>query len=89
MVRPGLSKLVLTSRREKESRKDSCAGVVGLNGQPEKSFEADAFHRAWDCFEVEAGRAVVNNQFLKDLFQAIVMHGVDYLVLRLGINTIR
>ncbi len=29
--------------------------------------------------EVEAGRAVVNNQFLKDLFQACMMHGVNYL----------
>jgi hypothetical protein len=25
---------------------------------------------------VEAGRGVVNNQFLKDLFQACMMHGV-------------
>ena len=29
--------------------------------------------------EVEAGRAVDNNQFLKDLFQACVMHEVKYL----------
>jgi hypothetical protein len=29
--------------------------------------------------EVEAGRAVVNNQFLKDLFQACMMHDVCYL----------
>ena len=28
--------------------------------------------------EVEAGRAVVNNQFLKDLFQACMMHEVYY-----------
>lgn len=29
--------------------------------------------------EVEAGRGVVNNQFLKDLFQACMMHDVFYL----------
>ena len=31
--------------------------------------------------EVEAGRAVVNYQFLKDIFQACMMHRVEYLVL--------
>ena len=31
--------------------------------------------------EVEAGRAVTNYQFLKDIFQACVMHDVDYLVI--------
>ena len=29
--------------------------------------------------EVEAGRAFLNNQFLKDLFQACMMHNVEYL----------
>jgi len=28
--------------------------------------------------EVEAGRGVVNNQFLKDPFQACMMHNVSY-----------
>ena len=31
--------------------------------------------------EVEAGRAVVNNQFLKDLFQACMMHDVSHLAI--------
>lgn len=31
--------------------------------------------------EVEAGRATENNQFLKDIFQACMMHGVEYLVI--------
>ena len=30
--------------------------------------------------EVEAGRALMNNQFLKDIFQASMMHGVDYCI---------
>ena len=29
--------------------------------------------------EVEAGRGVLNNQFLKDLFQACMMRDVEYL----------
>lgn len=31
--------------------------------------------------EVEAGRAVDNNQFLKDLFQACMMDGISFLVI--------
>lgn len=44
------------------------------------AFEADA-HHSGERFvvEVEAGRAVVNNQFLKDLFQACMMDEVNYL----------
>lgn len=51
--------------------------LFGLDGQFEKSFEADAYHEAAGfVLEVEAGRGIVNNQFLKDLFQACMMHGV-------------
>jgi hypothetical protein len=53
--------------------------LFGKNGVPEKSFNADA----WDVknktvLEVEAGRAVTNYQFLKDLFQATMMDDIDY-----------
>jgi len=51
--------------------------LFGINGKLEKSFEADAYHEAEGfVVEVEAGRGVVNNQFLKDLFQACMMHDV-------------
>ena len=54
--------------------------LFGRNGHLEKSFDADAFHKeSRFVLEVEAGRGVVNNQFLKDLFQACMMHDVDYL----------
>lgn len=54
--------------------------LFGRNGRLEKSFDADAFHKdSRFVLEVEAGRGVVNNQFLKDLFQACMMHDVDYL----------
>ena len=54
--------------------------LFGLNGRIEKYFDADAFHRCEGfVVEVEAGRGRVNNQFLKDLFQACMMHDVYYL----------
>jgi hypothetical protein len=56
--------------------------LFGLNGRLEKSFEADAHHPSGGfVVEVEAGRGVVNNQFLKDLFQACMMHDVFYLAI--------
>jgi len=54
--------------------------LFGLNGKLEKSIEADAYLESEGfVLEIEAGRAVVNNQFLKDLFQACMMHDVFYL----------
>ena len=54
--------------------------LYGRNGQLEKSFDADALHvESGFVLEVEAGRGVVNNQFLKDLFQACMMSDVQYL----------
>jgi hypothetical protein len=56
--------------------------LFGINGTLEKSFEADAYSQEHKTvIEVEAGRGVTNYQFLKDLFQACVMHNVDYLVI--------
>jgi len=49
-------------------------------GEVDLSFEADAHHiEKGIVLEVEAGRAVANNQFLKDLFQACMMEDVGYL----------
>ncbi len=56
--------------------------LFGANGIPEKSFDADAWHKGGKfVLEVEAGRGVLNNQFLKDLFQACMMIDVDYLAI--------
>ena len=67
---------------KKKSEKIHVPVLFGLNGQLEKSFEADAYHvEEGYVIEVEAGRAVVNNQFLKDLFQACMMKGVDYMAI--------
>jgi hypothetical protein len=54
--------------------------LFGRNGKPEKTFDADAFNEDEKfVLEIEAGRAVANNQFLKDLFQACMMQDVDLL----------
>ena len=77
-VAPGLAQLgfrVETSK--KAADKVPVPVLFGLNGALEKSFAADAHHEsAGMVVEVEAGRGVVNNQFLKDLFQACMMTGV-------------
>jgi len=53
--------------------------LFGMNGKIEKAFEADAWHKPGKMvLEVEAGRGYLNNQFLKDLFQACMMHDIDY-----------
>ncbi len=56
--------------------------LFGRNGKLDKYFEADGLNEEYKTvIEVEAGRAVANYQFLKDLFQASVMHDVEYLVI--------
>ena len=54
----------------------------GRNGKPAKSFAVDAFHEeSKTVLDVETGRGVMNNQFLKDFFEACVMSYIDYLIL--------
>lgn len=54
--------------------------LFGLNGKIEQSFEADAYSKKYKyVVEVEAGRAVINYQFLKDFFEACTMFDVDNL----------
>ena len=56
--------------------------LFGENNEIDKSFYADAVNRAQGIvIEVEAGRAVRNNQFLKDIFQACMMFDIEYLVI--------
>ncbi len=54
----------------------------GKRGTAAKSFEADAcFPSEGFVIEVEAGRGVTNRQFLRDLFQACMIHDVYYLAI--------
>ncbi|MBR5135969.1 MAG: hypothetical protein IKU92_02860 [Rikenellaceae bacterium] len=63
--------------------------LFGRNGSLEKYFEADCYNETEKIvIEIEAGRAVTNYQFLKDIFQACVMHNVEYLVIAVR-NTYR
>jgi hypothetical protein len=56
--------------------------LFGLNNKIDKYFSADALSADGKIvLEVEAGRAVVNYQFLKDIFQACMMYGVEYLII--------
>ena len=69
-------------KSKKKKDKIAIPGLFGIGGKVEKKFEADAYSsKNSTIIEVEAGRAVVNFQFLKDLFEAIMMQGVDYLVI--------
>lgn len=56
--------------------------LYGKDGSIDKAFEVDAWHGATGTIiEVEAGRAVINHQFLKDFFEACVIQDAQYLVI--------
>ena len=80
IVRPGLQALGFQVETGKHaSEKIAVPVLFGHNGRVAKSFDADAWHVVGKMVvEVEAGRGYLNNQFLKDLFQACMMHDVDY-----------
>lgn len=82
-VEVGLRKLGYTVESGKKKQDKITIPVLhGLNGKVEKSFDADAYNASLaTVIEVEAGRAVTNYQFLKDLFQASMMQDVNYLVI--------
>tara|TARA_Y100000589_G_scaffold161280_1_gene153269 strand:- start:156 stop:674 length:519 start_codon:yes stop_codon:yes gene_type:complete len=51
-------------------------------GLVSQAFEVDGWHKGKKIvLEVESGRAVVNHQFLKDIFEASVMVDVDFLII--------
>jgi len=56
--------------------------LFGLNNSIDKYFDADAISLDGKIVvEIEAGRALDNYQFLKDIFQASLMCGVEHLIL--------
>jgi hypothetical protein len=82
-VRPGLEDLGFKVEAGKtHAAKIRVPVLFGMNGTLAKSFEADAHDpKTGVVVEVEAGRAYTNNQFLKDLFEACMMHDVFYAVI--------
>jgi hypothetical protein len=89
-LRSGLERLGFRVEKGKSSEDKIVVPVLfGRKGKILKCFNADA-HAAtagW-VLEVEAGRAVDNNQFLKDIFQACMMHDVLHLAIAVR-NTYR
>ncbi|MDE0085582.1 MAG: hypothetical protein OXU23_07730 [Candidatus Poribacteria bacterium] len=56
--------------------------MFGLNNTVDQSFKADGISNDGKIvLEVEAGRAYANFAFLKDVFQASMMYGVEFLIL--------
>ena len=90
VVRPYLEKIKFKVETGKtQAKKISVPVLFGSENSIDKSFNADALsHDGRIVIEVEAGRAVDNNQFLKDVFQACMMHSVEYLVIAVR-NTYR
>ncbi len=72
----------IVEQGKKRNQKIKIPVLFGRNSQIIKAFDVDAFNELnKTIFEIEAGRAVANNQFLKDIFQACVMVDVEYLVI--------
>jgi hypothetical protein len=82
-VRKHLEKLDFQIEKSKKPNdKIKVPVLFGQNGKLEKFFDADGYNKTnKTVIEVEAGRAVTNYQFLKDLFQACMMYEVDFLVI--------
>lgn len=83
LVRPGLEAIgyEVESGRSASQIVDRPV-LFGPGGKAEKSFRVDAFDPASGTIvEVEAGRAVVNYQFLKDLFEACAIQDARYLAI--------
>ena len=80
-VSEGLERLGFAVERGKGERIDVPV-LLGRNGRVEQAFQADAHNPVTGTVvEIEAGRAVANNAYLKDLFEACLMQDVQYLVI--------
>jgi len=83
LLRPELEKIGLKVEKGKSvNEKIPVPVLFGLNNKIDKHFDTDAISEDGKIvLEVEAGRALSNYQFLKDVFQSCMMFGVEYLVL--------
>lgn len=90
VLRPTFLKIGMSVEEgKKDKQKIKVPVLFGLDNNIDKFFNADAISADGSVVvEVEAGRAVENYQFLKDIFQACMMNGVEYLVLAVR-NTYR
>lgn len=83
ILRPSLEKIDFKVESGKtQPDKIKVPVLFSLNNKIDKFFDADAISNDQRIvLEVEAGRAFLNNQFLKDVFQACMMPSVEYLIL--------
>lgn len=79
-VAPGLERIgYLVEKSKRKEDKIRVPVLFGLNGKTNLAFEVDGYSSDVNTvIEVEAGRAVVNYQFLKDFYEACMMQGVEY-----------
>lgn len=81
-VRPELEELGFEVERGKRKGAINVPVLYGERGQVKEEYPTDAWHKSEKCvLEVEAGRTVANNAFLKDLFEATLMTEIDHLVI--------
>ena len=82
-VRPGLESLGFrVEAGKKKGDKITIPVLLGKNGKAEKSFDADAYYERYRfVLEVEAGSAVFNYHYLRDLIQASLMVNVNHLAI--------
>lgn len=83
VLRPHLEKVeFLVESGKTREEKIPVPVLFGLNDGVDKSFNADGISKDRKAvLEIEAGRAVANFAFLKDIFEACMMRGVEYLIL--------
>lgn len=83
IISEDLEKLCFKVEKSKKAEDKILIPVLfGRNGKMEKSFDADAYnYDTKTVLEVEAGRAIDNYQFLKDIFQACMMFDTQFLVI--------
>ena len=81
IVRPDLEKISFKVESSFHHQ-DKIVFKIQTKYHEELQFHADAYQEnTRTIIEVEAGRAVVNYQFLKDFYQASVIKECDYLVI--------
>jgi hypothetical protein len=83
LVRPRLELVSFKVEKGKNrNQKIKIPVLFGLNNVIDKYFDADAVSLDGKIvIEIEAGRALDNYAFLKDVFEASLMYGVEYLVI--------
>ncbi len=79
-VAPGLEEIgYAVEKSKKKDDKIRVPVLYGVNGEVNLAFEVDGYCKEHQTvMEVEAGRAVVNYQFLKDFYESCMMQDVRY-----------